>query len=280
MNDVERLAAELRAANEELDVQSADLSEAVRSGRRRLFGRLIVVGLLSAVGATFLLTGGLNAPAAIKFHQQSNNDGGGKKTADHDGKGDGGGGSDDGGGSGGEGGTGGHRQSKGGGDGGKGGSGKGGKDDGGGKGKKKEEEDLPDLVVTEITPTEVFVENRSDVVTGAFSVKVVGENAEHKQVTNLVSFPEGVGAGEEAPGLLKTEILCSGNVFAEVDYLEKVEESDEGDNELTTCPEAYEDEDGKPAEEHKEAEEGLKTTEEEATPTAKSSSTADSGAAP
>jgi hypothetical protein len=229
VNDVERLAAALRIANEELEVKSADLNEAAEHGRRRLIRRLLYVGLLSAVGATLLLTGGLAAPAAIKrIRNQSDSDSGHKTTGEneHQAKGDNNGENGNGAQA-----QGGHGQSSG--NGGKGGSKK---PHPKVKEKEKEEEkDLPNLIVSQLTPTEVVVENLSAVNTGSFSVKVVGETAERRQIQELISFPEGLGAGEEVGRPLATEIECSGAVFAEADYLGKIKESDEYDNELSTC---------------------------------------------
>jgi len=65
VSDVERLAEAMRQADTELDVDPVELSNSVDRARRRIAGRLLLVGTVSALAAMLLLTGGLAASSAV-----------------------------------------------------------------------------------------------------------------------------------------------------------------------------------------------------------------------
>lgn len=236
MNDAERLAEALRQANAELQVEPAELAAAMKRGHRRLVGRLLAVAVLSAIGAALLLSGGLAASHAIKENRRNTADhhddqqkaSGGKRHKKEDD-------SD---------------------------NGKGGKRDDG-KGKKQGEKhkqhdrsehaigggteapeaELPELVVTDVTESEVVVKNESSVpATESFYVLVTIPGTEFEE--ELV-FDEGLGAGKTSRRDFKEEAPCAAEkeIIAEVDAGKSVTESEDENNKASTdCAELQEEE--------------------------------------
>lgn len=223
MSDVERVAAAMREANEELEVHPADVSETADHARRSLIRRLLIVGALSALGATLLIVGG-TAPAIthIRAERSANHDPKngkgkerGKKKPGKSGK----------------------REEK----------EKEEKEDGPGHPKHHEklvaavgpgepiEVPLPDLVVSHLTKTEVTVANPSSVPAEPFKVSVTLEVKGENPLTVTVSFEEGLEA--ESEGTETFKLTCeSGVISAEVDPTNEIEESSDEDNASTESP--------------------------------------------
>lgn len=249
MNDVERLAEALRHADAELDLASPDLTEALEHAHRRLISRLLLVGVLSALGATLLLTGGIKAGATIRDMRNNGNDKteSAKKKQVHSG----------------------HPQRKGGNPRGHGGPGNAGKNNNGkadGKHKPRhhpehepsgsggtEAEGAPDLVVVALSSTEVRVKNIGETEAVPFSVAiwvVESESESELESTKVaveVSFDR-LPALEEAKGEV-TGLECSAGqeIYAEVDYLDTVEEATDENNRSKpiVCEPPEENKDGK-----------------------------------
>jgi hypothetical protein len=231
VNEVERLAEALRRANAELQVEPAELAEAAKRGHRRLVGRLLLVATLSAVAAGLLLSGGLAASQAIKERRDD--------TADHhDHRSKEGGGK--------------HREKEqngsGGGNGKQQGNGKGHKQGGGhkqhdrsehvkGGGTEAPEEELPELVVVDVTGSEVVVRNESPIDAESFYVLVTVTGSEFEE---RLEFDEGLAGGKTARRKLEEEPLCDSEeqIVAEVDAGKSVTElEDENNTTSTSCEE-------------------------------------------
>lgn len=246
MNDVERLAAALRIANEELEVEAADLSEAVEHGRRHLFRRLFFVGALSAIAASLLLSGGIAASHGIRVAHQKPKKGKAERPA-HSG----------------------HRKHHGNGKKSEKGKGhNGGKGSGEGNKEKHTEkieaavgpgevvaEALPNLIVTHLSNDEVVVHNASEVSTGPFLVVVKAEEPDGTAVEEEVEFP-GLAAEAELGEKFKREIECKGLLTALADPSNQVSEVSDEDNEETAKCEPIEG----PEKKKEEPEEGQKAT--------------------
>jgi CARDB len=237
VNDVERLAEALRQANAELQVDPAELADAMKRGHRRLVWRLLAVAVLSAVGAALLLSGGLAASQAIKNNREntaddhgSNQPKGGEGKSPEKGK------SGSGGGKGGkQGGHKGHKQGekhkshdrservKGG-------------------GTEAPEEGLPELVVIDVTESEVVVKNESSVAAESFYVLVTIPGTEFEE--KLV-FDKGL-AGETMTRRKFEEVAPCGSeeeIVAEVDAGKSVTESEDENNSASTdCAELQNEE--------------------------------------
>lgn len=232
MNDVERLAEELRRANAELAVDPAELAEAVKHAHRRLVRRLLLVATLSAVASALLLSGGLAASSVIKTNRGNSDDnnstqskGGHKKHHEAKANVEHGGGSDSN--------TNGHH--------------------GGGHGEKEREgkqpdksertsgggteapaEKLPELVIAEVTETEVEVRNESPYDADSFYVLVTIPGQEFEE--ELI-FDKGL-AGRESSRRKLEEFQCSGEqqIVAVVDAGRSVlEAEDENNTGEATC---------------------------------------------
>lgn len=224
MSDVERVAAAMREANAELEVEPPDVTGTADHARRSLIRRLLVVGVLSALGATLLIIGG-TAPALthIRATRDANKDQGGGK----DGKGGG---------------------KEGGGHGGKGGGGQQGGGGGKGGGHKHHEQlvaavgpgepiavELPELIVSRVTKTEVTVENLSPVSAEPFVVSVALEAEGQNTVTVTVPFEEGLEG--ESFMAEPFELRCeSGLITAEVNPADEIEEASDENNESPESP--------------------------------------------
>ncbi len=224
MSDVERVAAAMREADAELQVQPPDVAETVGHARRSLVRRLLIVGVLGALGATLLIVGG-SAPAFKQLRTAQAKDTQ-QKTGESDhggGKGGGGGGKNN-------------------------GTEDGGQEKGGGGSPKHPERlraavgpgkpieiSLPDLVVSRVTKTEVTVENRSEVSSDPFVVSVIVEAEGQNTVTYTVPFEKGLEAEGEETEPFKPPCE-SGTVRAEVDPENAIEESSEEDNASPESP--------------------------------------------
>jgi hypothetical protein len=178
VSDVERVAEAMRKADAELEVQPPDLTQTADHARRSLIRRLLLVGTLSAIGATLLLTGGLT-PAAIKRNEGTQHKTASEKkhhsnekTNEHNGGGSG---------------HHHHRHHQ---------------DDGGKKDKHEEKREasvgpgtpiavqLPDLIVSEISKTVLVVENISPASAGSFVVLVTIEaEGQERPNSNFRSKP-------------------------------------------------------------------------------------------
>lgn len=228
MNDVERLAEALRQANAGLDIDPVELTDVVANAHGRLIRRLLFVATLSALATALLLSGSLAASDVIKGNRDKPGKEDGSKTSSN-GEGNGHGGNH------------GHHDRRNGDDG-----HHGDKKDGGGSGggDKKERdrsqkskgggteapgEELPDLVVLEVTETEVVIEDRSDFAATPFFVLVTVPGTEFKE---SLPFEEGLAARERVPVPLKEspECLPGGEIVAFVDAGKSVTELDESDN--------------------------------------------------
>lgn len=244
MSDIERVATAMHQANAELEVNPPDVTETVGHARRSLIRRLLVIGVLSAIGATLLIVGG-TAPAIIHIRatRSASND------HEHQQGGSGGG---EGGETSGNGGKGGHHPKKSGGE--------------GGHHKHHGEyeaavgpgepisKELPDLVVSHLTKTKVTVANHSQASSEPFVVNVTVEAEGQNPLIRTVSSKEGLEAGGEET--LTFELPCeSGTIIAEVDPANEIEESSEEDNVSTETPpvkcEPAEDEEEEEAEKGK-----------------------------
>jgi len=249
VSDVERVAAAMREADAELQVQPPDVSGTADHARRSLIRRLLVVGVLSALGATLLIIGG-TAPAITHIRATRDAD-----KDQHTGKG-------------------GHNHNGGGGGGGnKGGGGGGNGHQGGGGGNHKHHEQLvagvgpgepiavqlPDLIVSRVTKTEVTVENLSPASAEPFEVSVILKAEGQNTVTITVPFEEGLEG--ESTSSETFELRCeSGLISAEVDPANEIEEaSDENNTSAESPPVKCE-----PTENKKEAEKEEKEREEKA----------------
>jgi hypothetical protein len=216
VSDIERVAAAMHQANAELEVHPPDVTETVGQARRSLIRRLLVVGVLSAIGATLLIVGG-TAPAITHIRETRNADNNNSSGKHEQGEG---GGSQ----TGGSGGEGGPHHPKGGG--------------GGGHpihhpkleaavgpGEPISEE-LPDLIVSHLTKTEVTVKNLSQMSAEPFKVEVTveAEGRDQERLIVPVKFEEGLEGESEAVATftLKCE---SGVISAEVDPEKEIEES-------------------------------------------------------
>jgi hypothetical protein len=223
VSDVERVAAAMRKADADLEVQPPDLTQTADHARRSLIRRLLLVGTLSAVGATLLLTGGLT-PAAIKRSENKQHKTASEKKYDGNEKENKHNASD----------GGHHHQAH--------------QSDDGKKRKNEKHEasvgpgapiavQLPDLIVSEISKTVLAVENISPADAGSFVVLVTIE-AEGQEPTELkFPFEAGLAGGQKA--VMKIELECeSGLIGAEVDPETQVEETSEGNNVWTGTPPA------------------------------------------
>ncbi len=238
MNDVERLAEALRQANAELQVDPAELAAAMQRGHRRLVWRLLLVAVLSAVGAALLLSGSLAASDAIKEHRHSSANDNGKPSK-----------------------ASGEKRLEGNNQNGPGNS-TGGKNNSGSKDEKRDEkkkqpdrsdhaigggteakvEELPELVVTDVTATEVVVKNESSVEAEPFYVLVTVTGTEFEE---KIEFEKGLAGGEPSRRKLKEEPPCSSEaqIVAVVDAGEAVTESEDDNNKTATdCKELQSEE--------------------------------------
>jgi CARDB len=238
VNDVERLAETLRRANAELQVDPAELSDAVEHAHRRLVRRLVLVATLSALASALLLSGGLAASSAIKNNRQNSaGDNSDHSKASHkkhhDDNGNGNGGS-------------GNANGNSGGDGGKGGHGEKEKErkhpdksertSGGGTEAKAEK--LPELVVAEVTETEVVVKNESPYAAGPFYVLVTIPGTEYEE--ELI-FEKGLAGEDSARQTLAEAPECPSEhqIVAVADPNNSVVEyEDENNTGATTCAES------------------------------------------
>jgi hypothetical protein len=232
VNDIERLAAALRIANEELEVEAADLSEAMEHGRRHLFRRLFFVGALSAVAASLLLSGGIAASHGIRVANQKDKKSKAEKPTNS-----------------------GHVKRN--------GNGKKSSEKNKGRGDNKASEEaneekrpekieaavgpgevvaepLPNLIVTHLTNDEVVVHNASEVSTGPFLVVVKAEEPDGTAVEEEVEF-SGLAAEAELGEKFKREIECKGLLTANADPSNQVSEVNDEDNEEIAKCEPIED---------------------------------------
>ncbi|HEX7245855.1 MAG TPA: hypothetical protein VF245_09850 [Solirubrobacterales bacterium] len=231
MNDIERLAEALRQANAGLDVDPVELNDVVAHAHGRLIRRLLFVAILSALATALLLSGSLAASDVIGGNQDKPGKDDGSSASSNGEK---------------NGGNGGHHDQ---GSGDRSGGHRGGQKDGGGKeegGDKKEgdrsekdkgggtkapDEELPDLVVLEVTETEVLVEDRSDFATeSSFTVLITVPETEFKE---SFSFEGILPAREPLPIPLEESPECQqgDEIVAFVDADKSVAELDEKDNE-------------------------------------------------
>ncbi len=237
MNDVERLAETLRRANAELQVDPAELSDAVEHAHRRLVRRLLLVATLSALASALLLGGGLAASSAIKSKgDNSGGDNGNRSKAGHEKH------HDD---NGNNGGDSGNTNGNSGGDGGKGGHGEKEKErkhpdksertSGGGTEAKAEK--LPELVIAEVTETGIVVKNESPYAAGTFHVLVTIPGTEYEEdltFEGLAGEDSTSQAFAEAP-----ECPSEHQIVAVADPNDSVVEYEDDNNTgATTCAES------------------------------------------
>jgi CARDB len=226
VSDVDELAAALRNADAHLDVDAADLSQTVEHARRRLLGRLLLVGTLSAVGAMLLITGGFRAAAIKPFSPRNtgNNASSQEATKHHHHH---------------------HGGNKGGGNGnGKNGNGEGGNKGGHGKHKKSHHhhpppppppppKKLPDIEVVSVSSTGFVVSNPSPVEVGTFFVRILIQEPETEQPHAQTYEIKPIAPESSIEEPFEKEVECVGEIRATADFEELIKESDEEDNEKT-----------------------------------------------